>query len=127
MIDLDQLSLKQALWIGVWQCLALWPGMSRSASTIMGGLTAGLSYSLAAEFSFLAAVPIILIATVADVGKALPFLHSSQFALIGVGFITSFLVAILSIEFMLVMLKKIYFLPFAIYRFIIGGVIFALL
>lgn len=59
-IQLEQISYKQALGIGMWQCLALWPGFSRSASTIIGGWFVGLRTKLAAEFSFFLAIPLML-------------------------------------------------------------------
>ncbi len=61
--DLDQLVWTQALWIGVFQCLSLWPGFSRAGATILGGLLCGLDRKTAAEYSFLAAVPVMAAAT----------------------------------------------------------------
>jgi undecaprenyl-diphosphatase len=72
-ISLDDITIGHALKIGLFQCLALWPGMSRSASTIIGGLLSGVDRKVAAEFSFIVAVPVMIIAVGYDLLKSLSF------------------------------------------------------
>ena len=64
--DVDKISVKQAFWVGLFQILALWPGFSRSGSTISGGLLLGMSRKVAAEFSFIIAVPLMSVACMYD-------------------------------------------------------------
>jgi len=125
--DFLKLSLKQAFFIGVWQCLALWPGMSRSASTIMGGLGLGLSYAASAKFSFILAVPIMLAATTFDLAKNWAYITPETLGLIGLGAAVSFVVALLAIRFFIQGIQKWKLIPFAIYRFVLAGVILYLL
>lgn len=115
-IDITAISKKQALTIGLCQCLALWPGMSRSASTIMGGLWSGLSYQVSARFSFIIAVPVMVAAVSYDLLKSASALSLADMQLILIGFITSFLVAIFSVKTFLKILGKFKLAPFAIYR-----------
>ena len=122
--DIEAITPKQALWIGISQCFSLWPGMSRSASTIMGGLLAGLSYELAAQFSFLIAVPVMVAAVTFDLIKSASVITSYDLQLIGVGFGVAFGVAWASIYAMLMILKKYKLVPFAIYRIVLGAILF---
>ncbi len=121
--NLDQITLKQCLGIGLFQCLALWPGMSRSASTIIGGMLLGLERGIAAEFSFLVAVPIMCAAVGFDMLKSIHFLHASDVPIFAVGFIVSFVVAIVSIKFFIGVLNKITLAPFGWYRIALGALV----
>ena len=118
--SLDRISYFQALGVGFAQCFALWPGMSRSGSTIVGGLLGKMDYKVAAEFSFLIAVPVMIAAVVYDLIKTLPFLTLNDFLLIGVGFLVSFVVAMLAIVSFLKLLIRFRLIPFGVYRIIIG-------
>jgi undecaprenyl-diphosphatase len=120
---LDNLTFKQAFMVGCFQCFALWPGMSRSASTIIGGLIAGLSRTVAAEFSFLVAVPVMCAAVTLDLYKSLPYLTNNDIVPFLVGFVTSFIVALIAIKWFISFLSKTTMEPFAIYRIIIGIIV----
>lgn len=117
---LDQISYKQAFAIGAFQCLALWPGFSRSGATISGGLFMGVGRQAAAEYSFILAVPMMMGATVLDLYKSLNFLSRDDLPLFAVGFVTAFVVALLAIKLFLNLIQKISFVPFAIYRFVVA-------
>jgi undecaprenyl-diphosphatase len=120
----DEITYKQAFIIGIFQILALWPGFSRSGSTISGGLFARVSSTAAAEFTFLVSVPIMLGATVVDMYKSAGHLSSSDFTVFAVGFITAFIVGMLAIKTFLGLLKRLSLTSFAIYRFVLAAVFF---
>ncbi|TKI04911.1 undecaprenyl-diphosphate phosphatase [Martelella alba] len=121
---IDDITYLQAFLIGCFQCLALWPGFSRSGATISGGLLMGVSRYAASEYSFILAVPMMIGATIVDLYKSLPFLSWRDFPLFAVGFVTAFIVALLAIKFFLQIIKHISFVPFAIYRFILAAVVY---
>jgi len=118
---MDALSLRQALAIGCIQCLALWPGFSRSGSTISGGLLAGLDRRTAAEFSFVVAVPVMLVATVYDLARSLALLDAAFLVTIAIGFVVSYLVAQVAVVTFLRFIQRVSLTPFAIYRFVLAG------
>ena len=120
-------SLKQAFTIGLFQCLSLWPGMSRSGSTLAGGLLAGVSKQNAAEFSFLLAVPMMGAATGYDLLKSIHLLTWHDACVIFVGFVTAFFVAWGSIVWFMRMLQKIPLRAFAYYRILLGVLILVIL
>jgi undecaprenyl-diphosphatase len=120
---LEEISPQKCFLIGLCQCLALWPGISRSGSTIVGGMLLGLDRTVAAQFSFLAAVPVIFAATSYDLYKNLSLLGDSDFQLLIVGFIVSFLSAFFAIRFFLKLLQTWTLLPFAWYRIVLGVLI----
>lgn len=113
---IDDLSYKQAFTIGMFQCLALWPGFSRSGSTISGGILAGASYKASAEFTFILAVPMMLGATTIDLIKNWDILSIADLPLFASGFITAFAVAMLAIVTFLRFVTKVGLRPFAYYR-----------
>ncbi len=117
---IDQISYKQAFAIGLFQCLALSPGFSRSGATISGGLLMGVGRHAAAEYSFILAVPMMMGATVLDLYKSWHFLSLADLPMFAVGFVTAFIVAMLAIKLFLNLIKHISFVPFAIYRFIVA-------
>ena len=117
---IESISYKQAALIGVFQALAVIPGVSRSAATIIGGLILGLRRDTIVEFSFLLAVPTMLAATILDLCKSANAFTKDQFTLLGIGFITSFVVAIFAIKFLIGYIKRHNFIPFGIYRIIIA-------
>lgn len=123
--DVDQVSYKKGFIIGIWQCLAMIPGMSRSASSIIGGMQQKLDRSTAAEFSFFLAVPTMCAATGKDLldSDSLELLKNSHnLTLLIVGCIVAFIVALLSIKYFIEYLKKFGFKAFGWYRIIIGGI-----
>ncbi|WP_336882025.1 undecaprenyl-diphosphate phosphatase [Priestia koreensis] len=119
-VTMDELSYKQAFAIGLFQCLALWPGFSRSGSTIAGGLFVRASHQIAAEFSFIVAVPIMFGATALDLYKSAEYLSMDLWPVFAVGLVTAFLVALLAIVTFLKLVSRLKLIPFAIYRFVIA-------
>ena len=118
------MTYRQAFMIGCFQCLALWPGFSRSGATISGGMLMGVSRYAASEFSFLLAVPMMMGATVLDLYKSWSFLSASDIPMFAVGFVTAFIVALVAIKTFLQLIKRISFIPFAIYRFIVAAAVY---
>ncbi|HKP97373.1 MAG TPA: undecaprenyl-diphosphate phosphatase [Fibrobacteria bacterium] len=96
---LDALGWKEAVSVGLFQCLALWPGMSRAGSTIIGGMLTGIDRKTTAEYSFLAAVPLMFAATFYDLYKSREFLQASDAPLFALGFLVSLVSAWLAIRF----------------------------
>ncbi|MFH1186755.1 MAG: undecaprenyl-diphosphate phosphatase [Candidatus Levyibacteriota bacterium] len=118
---IESLSFKNAFLIGVFQSLAIIPGVSRSAATIIGGLFLGTKRKTAVEFSFLLAIPTMFAASTLDILKSNFFSYTSdQYSFLTVGFIGSFIVAIFAIKFLLNFIKKHTFIPFGIYRIIVS-------
>ncbi len=124
---IDDLTYKDALFIGFFQCLALCPGVSRAASTIIGGLCNGLKRTAAAEYSFLAAVPVMCIVCVKDLLGIWDSLSSSDIAAYAVGFVEAFIFAIIAIKGIIQLLQKSNMAPFGVYRIVIAAVFFLLL
>ncbi|EAI8514767.1 undecaprenyl-diphosphate phosphatase [Campylobacter upsaliensis] len=125
--SLDEVSFKQAFFIGLIQSLAMIPGTSRSGASIIGGLLLGLNRKVAAEFSFLLAVPTMMIATAYSIYKEPSILSSaSSFTPLFIGFVVAFVVAVLVIKFFLKFIAKFDFIPFGIYRIVLGILFFYL-
>ncbi|MFB6422200.1 MAG: undecaprenyl-diphosphate phosphatase [Candidatus Malihini olakiniferum] len=124
---LDDITYPQAFIIGCFQCLALWPGFSRSGATISGGMLVGISRYVSSEFSFILAVPTMMGATMLDLYKSWHFLSITDLPTFAVGFITAFLIALIAVKTFLKLIKGISFIPFAIYRFFVGGLVYLLL
>lgn len=124
--DIDDVRPMQSLKIGIFQCLSLWPGMSRSASTIMGGWISGLSTPTAAEFSFFLAIPTMIAASGLDLIKDRPTMTSIEVIALIVGFIVAFLVALLVVDKFINFLKKKPMRVFAVYRILLGIVLLVL-
>jgi undecaprenyl-diphosphatase len=122
--DLNGLGYGQALLVGVFQCFALWPGMSRSASTIVGGMLSGLDRDVAAEYSFLAAVPVMVAAVTYDLYKGWHFLRVSDVPFFAVGFLVSFLSAAMAVKTLVAMVQRWSLAPFAWYRLAIAPIIY---
>ena len=120
--NIDQITSQQAFKIGLFQCLSLWPGFSRSGSTIAGSLLVGVSRKAAADFSFIMAVPLMCIACLYDLIKVAKYLSMGDFGILSVGFITSFVVAYVSILWFLKFLDTSTLTGFAFYRFIVAFV-----
>ncbi len=114
------ISYYRALLIGVFQSLAIIPGVSRSGATIIGGQSLGISRKAIVEFSFLLAIPTMLAATGLDVIKNDFNFTSSEWNLLAVGFVTAFITALLAVQFFLRYIEKHSFSAFGWYRIIIG-------
>lgn len=112
------------LMIGFFQCLAMVPGTSRSAATIIGAMVLGLSRPAAAEFSFFLAIPTMLGATLLKLVKNLGGFSGYEWILILIGMVLSFIVAFVVIKKFLAYVKKHDFIPFGIYRIILAAVVF---
>lgn len=126
----EQVSYKNGIIIGLFQCIAMIPGVSRSAATIIGGLTQGLTRKAAAEFSFFLAVPTMFAATaksIYDVWKEQPEVITDNIPVLVFGNIIAFIVAILAIKLFIGMLTKHGFKVFGYYRIVLGVLILALL
>lgn len=115
---LGEISTRQALMIGSLQCLALWPGFSRSGSTIAAGVMAGIRTTVAAEFSFLIAVPTVTGAGILELLKSRHLLSCDDFLLLIVGFSAAFITALLSLKFCLSLIERISLRWFAVYRLV---------
>lgn len=117
----DTITLKQSVIIGFCQCFAFIPGVSRSAATIIGGMMQGISRTAIAEFSFLLAVPTIVAATGFDILKNKDILvNSGNLGTLVLGFVVSYIVAIIAIKGFLSFVKKNNFVVFGIYRILIA-------
>jgi len=117
---IDDLSIKEALTIGLFQSLSMIPGTSRSGATMIGGLFAGLSRKSAAEFSFLLAIPTMFVATFYDLYKNRSEMIIDDYSLLAVGFVTAFIVAFITVKAMMKFLTTHTFVAFGIYRIIVG-------
>lgn len=124
---LDSLKPKDALLVGLFQCLALWPGVSRSASTIVGGMISGADRKTAAEYSFLAAVPVMFAATAYDLYKSRGILNQSDLLIFAVGFAVSFISALFAVKFFIHLLGNHTLKPFGWYRIAVALLIVLLL
>jgi undecaprenyl-diphosphatase len=122
----DQVTYKQALSIGLFQCLSLWPGFSRSGSTISGGVLLGLSHRAASDFTFIMAVPIMLGASSLSLIKNWQYFTLADLPFFIAGFITAFIVSLISIRFFLKLINRIKLVPFAIYRIVLAILIYFL-
>nr|WP_267875395.1 undecaprenyl-diphosphate phosphatase [Cohnella cholangitidis] len=124
---MDEISYKQAFGIGLFQCLAVWPGFSRSGSTISGGMLLGTSQKAAAEFTFIVSVPIMFGASAYDLYKSREFLTSSDIPLFLVGLAAAFIVAMIAIVTFLNLIKRLSLSWFAYYRFALAIIFFIIL
>jgi undecaprenyl-diphosphatase len=120
---LDSLTWREALSIGLFQCFSLWPGMSRAASTILGGMISGVERKTATEYSFFAAVPIMIAATVFEIRKDYNHL-AGHFEVVAVGFVVSFIVAWLAVKGFVWFLGRHTLTPFGWYRLVVAAVVF---
>lgn len=119
-MTIDDISYKDAFIIGMGQCFALFPGVSRSGATILTSMVRKLEIKAAADFSFLISVPVITAATLYELLKSYHDFHSDQIIMLLIGLVVSFVVAILAIKTFLTVLKKLGLTPFAIYRIFFG-------
>ena len=124
---LDAITAKQALGIGLAQVLSIWPGVSRAASTIVGGSFLKLDRKTAVEYSFFAAVPIMVGATALDLYKSIESLSASDIPLFAVGMITSYITAVLAIKFFLNLVEKHSLALFGYYRLALAALVLFIL
>lgn len=117
---IEDISYRQAFTIGLIQSLSMVPGVSRSGATIMGGLLTGLNRKDATEFSFLLALPTMLAATAYDIYKNHALFNLGDWENILLGFITSFIFAVIGIKALLKFITSHTFIPFGIYRIVVG-------
>lgn len=120
----DKITYKQAITIGMIQCLSLWPGFSRSGATISGGVLTGLSHRAAADFTFIMAVPIMAGASLLSFVKNLEYFSMDAMPFFIAGFISAFVFALIAIRFFLKLINKIKLTPFAIYRIVLAAILF---
>jgi undecaprenyl-diphosphatase len=126
----SDVSYKKGFIIGIFQCIAMIPGVSRSAATIIGGMTQGLTRKAAAEFSFFLAVPTMFAATVKslyDVWKTKPEVITGNLPVLIFGNVVAFVVAILAIKLFIGILTKYGFKVFGYYRIVLGVALLVLL
>ncbi len=119
----DNISFRSALGVGFAQVLSLFPGVSRSGATIMGGLVIGLDRKTATEFSFFLAIPTMFAATTYDLLKNIKYLSVSDFPLFTTGFIVAFITAMVVIKAFLSFITRHDFSAFAYYRIIFGIIV----
>ncbi|MFK7695972.1 undecaprenyl-diphosphate phosphatase [Paenibacillus sp. HJGM_3] len=121
--DMDELTYKQVLYIGLAQILSLWPGFSRSGSTIAGGMLAGASRAAAADFTFLIAIPVMCAASGYELLKNYDQFTSSDIGFFAIGFIVSFIVALLAVVTFIKLVGKLKLTYFAYYRFVLAAIV----
>lgn len=122
--EISQISYKKSFLIGIFQSLAIVPGVSRAAATIIGGLFLGIKRKTIVEFSFLLAVPTMLSATAFDLVKSSASFTAQEFLMLAVGFAVSFIAAIASVKWLLYYLKRNNFILFGIYRIILAAIFY---
>jgi undecaprenyl-diphosphatase len=133
--DIEEMSLPQAIWIGLCQTLsAVFPGTSRSMSTIAAGQLVGMTRSAALEFSFLVSIPTMIAATGYDLLRTMHPKHMEgaeaiaplvmtghNWIVLAIGFVVSFIVALGCVEWFLQWVRNHGFVMFAVYRIVLGG------
>jgi len=124
--QVEEVTFKQSIAIGIAQVFAVIPGTSRAGSTIVGALLVGLSRKAAAEFSFLLAIPVMVAASGYDLLKHYSEFTDANFLALGVGFVTAFIVAYLTMMFFIKFLEKFTFVAFGIYRILFGILLLAI-
>lgn len=130
--EVEDISKMSALKIGFFQCLAMWPGMSRSSSTIMGGWISGLDSKIASEYSFFLAIPVMIGASLLKVVKfqsdvGFSTLGSTEWVSFGLGFVVAFIVALLCVKAFISYIQRRPMKIFAYYRIAISAVFAVLL
>lgn len=120
---MDHLTYKQCLYIGFAQILSLWPGFSRSGSTIAAGMLTGASRGAAADFTFLMAIPLMTAATGLDLIKNLDQFTSGDLLPFAVGFVVAFVVALLAVSTFIKLVSRLKLTYFSYYRFILAGIV----
>lgn len=123
-MELGAMTYKTAFCIGLFQTLSVVPGVSRAGATLLGGMLLGMKRTAIVEFSFLLAVPTMVAATTLDIFKNAALFSLANFSLLVVGFVTSFVVALLAVRFLLRFVETHTFMAFGIYRIVIAVLFF---
>ncbi|MCR5563929.1 MAG: undecaprenyl-diphosphate phosphatase [Desulfovibrio sp.] len=123
-LSIDEITPGLALGIGCFQCLALWPGFSRSAATIMGGMILGASRKVSAEYSFIAAVPIMFAATGYDLLKSWSLFSVADLPFFTVGMVGAFVSALLAVKAFVALVGRMTLIPFAVYRLLLAPIVY---
>jgi undecaprenyl-diphosphatase len=121
---MDQITYGQAFYIGLSQLLSLWPGFSRSGSTIAGGMLAGTSRAAAADFTFLMAIPIMTVVTGYEMLHAFGDMSRDDIVFFLVGFVMSFVVALLAVATFIKLVGRLKLTVFSYYRFVLAFIVF---
>lgn len=121
--DIQHMTMRQAIKIGLFQALALIPGVSRAGATILGAMSVGLARRVATEFSFFLAIPVMFVASAYDLLKHRDLLSSSDWGVFGLGFIAAFFSALLAIKTFLRFIAQHDFKLFAYYRIVLGIIV----
>lgn len=119
--DMEQITYRQAFWIGIAQTFALMPGTSRAGASIMGALFVGLNRKASAEFSFLLALPVLAAASGFDLLKHYQDFSAGDTQMLLAGFVTSFIVAYLTMRLFISFIQRFTFIGFGIYRIAFGA------
>jgi len=119
----EDVSYKQALWVGIAQIFAIVPGTSRSGATIVGGLLSGLDRKASSDFSFLLAIPVMGAVSGYSLLKHYHDLVGANIAAFGVGFVVSFVVAYITVKLFLAFIQRFSFVPFGVYRIVFGVIL----
>lgn len=125
--DVEKVSYKQALWVGIAQIFSLIPGTSRAGATIVGGLLVGLDRKASAEFSFLLAIPVMAAVSGYDLLKHYQDFADANWSAFLAGFITAFIVAYVTIKLFLAFIQRFTFVAFGVYRIIFGVILLAII
>ena len=119
---MDDITYRQALFIGIAPCLSLWPGFSRSGSTIAAGMLAGASRAASADFTFLIAIPVMTVATGYEMIQNFHKLSNGDLSFFAVGFVVSFVVALLAVVTFIRLVQKLKLTYFSYYRFLLAAI-----
>lgn len=123
-VDHDQaITINHAVAIGICQSFAMIPGVSRSAATIVGGMMLGISRRAIVEFSFILAIPTMMSATALDLKSSIGAFSSNDLLSLSIGFVLSFVTAMIAIRWLLRFVTKHTFVTFGVYRIIVGVLI----
>lgn len=125
--EIGDLTYTQSFGVGLIQSVSMIPGVSRAAATILGGMFLGLSRKAAVELSFILAIPTMAAATGYDLLKNYKEFEVSDFTSLGIGFVISFMVALIVVKWLLNYIKKYDFVPFGIYRIILAILFFLII
>lgn len=125
--ELAHMSYKTALTVGLFQSIAIIPGVSRAAATIVGGLLCGLTRKSITEFSFLLAIPTMAAATGLDLLKNASSFSLNHLTILAVGFVSAFIVALFSVKFLLRFIKTHTFIAFGVYRVVIAIILWRII
>jgi len=126
-LTIADLTIKQAVFIGLIQAIAVVPGVSRAGATILGGMGIGLRREEATRFSFMLAIPTMFAATGYDLLKSASSFNTSQIQILTFGFLVSFISALLAVRWFISYVRSRTLIPFGIYRIVIGVILYLLL